>query len=446
LIERIVRIASDPNSIILDSFAGSGTTAHAVLAANKKDGGDRKFILVECEDYADTLTAERVRRVIEGYAYTGTQREELLKQSITFTDLRRANRLLEQIDSIENLDGHRFDRIDKKVKDGVLTVEGVKAVQQQAEGLGGSFTYCTLGAAVDMDKLLTGEQLAGLSPNWARCCSTPPPARRWIRPQRRPLRMRRGWAIWANRAALHVWLIYRPELAFLQSREAALTLDQGAHVGRGQTGQAASGVRARPSSCRRSCWTTSASRLNSPRCRGRCTGWSAAEMALRELEYQGRVLARLDDYLTELAGWKTKADKIEAANAGETDPDLIRPVLGLCAQDLGSPAGRRASCPRRGPTFSYSPRQDGAGPAGAQCGVQGAHRGRKDLFGGGGALEDLSAAIWAGKPGLCCGSCPTRPSMHRPRSNLSDRQHPFRQTAGCAVGPAGQGAGERAPR
>lgn len=59
----------DNDAIILDSFAGSGTTAHAVLNLNK-DGGNRKFILVEMEDYADNITAERVRRVISGYADT----------------------------------------------------------------------------------------------------------------------------------------------------------------------------------------------------------------------------------------------------------------------------------------------------------------------------------------------------------------------------------------
>ena len=67
LIERILQLASDPNSIILDSFAGSGTTAHAVLNMNKADGGNRKFILVEMMDYAETITAERVRRVIDGF-------------------------------------------------------------------------------------------------------------------------------------------------------------------------------------------------------------------------------------------------------------------------------------------------------------------------------------------------------------------------------------------
>jgi len=50
LLKRIINISADDKAIILDSFAGSGTTAHAVLELNKEDGGDRKFILVECED------------------------------------------------------------------------------------------------------------------------------------------------------------------------------------------------------------------------------------------------------------------------------------------------------------------------------------------------------------------------------------------------------------
>lgn len=67
LIEKIIQIASNENDIILDSFAGSGTTAHAVLNLNKQGGGNRKFILIEMEDYANTITAERVKRVINGY-------------------------------------------------------------------------------------------------------------------------------------------------------------------------------------------------------------------------------------------------------------------------------------------------------------------------------------------------------------------------------------------
>ena len=103
LIGRILQIACGPNDIILDSFAGSGTTAHAVLDLNKKDGGNRKFILVECMDYADDLTAERVRRVINGV------------ESATNENLR--------------------------------------------DGLGGTFTYCSLGDPIDEEGMLTGEKL-----------------------------------------------------------------------------------------------------------------------------------------------------------------------------------------------------------------------------------------------------------------------------------------------
>jgi len=68
LIQRILQIATDKNSLILDSFAGSGTTAHAVLKQNAEDGGNRHFILVEMDEgIARNVTAERVRRVAEGY-------------------------------------------------------------------------------------------------------------------------------------------------------------------------------------------------------------------------------------------------------------------------------------------------------------------------------------------------------------------------------------------
>ncbi|MCR4938854.1 MAG: site-specific DNA-methyltransferase, partial [Treponemataceae bacterium] len=68
LVQNVIEAISDKDSIILDSFAGSGTTAHSVLNMNKADGGNRKFILIEMMDYADSITAERIKRVIKGYA------------------------------------------------------------------------------------------------------------------------------------------------------------------------------------------------------------------------------------------------------------------------------------------------------------------------------------------------------------------------------------------
>jgi adenine-specific DNA-methyltransferase len=80
LIKRIIRLSAEPDDLILDSFAGSGTTAHAVLELNKEDGGNRQFILVqqpfdtkdnekEKFNICEKITTERVRRVIKGYSY-----------------------------------------------------------------------------------------------------------------------------------------------------------------------------------------------------------------------------------------------------------------------------------------------------------------------------------------------------------------------------------------
>ncbi|MCX7005346.1 MAG: site-specific DNA-methyltransferase [bacterium] len=68
LIKRILQLATGKDSLILDSFAGSGTTGHALVQLNKQDGGTRRFILVEMESkIARELTAERLRRVCSNF-------------------------------------------------------------------------------------------------------------------------------------------------------------------------------------------------------------------------------------------------------------------------------------------------------------------------------------------------------------------------------------------
>ena len=99
-------MVANKDSIVLDSFAVSGTTAQAVLELNKEDGGNRKFILVEMEGYANNITAERVRRVIKGVP---TAKNPLVK-----------------------------------------------------EGLGGTFSYFELGDPIQLNNLLAGNKL----PSW----------------------------------------------------------------------------------------------------------------------------------------------------------------------------------------------------------------------------------------------------------------------------------------
>jgi len=92
LIGKLIQTISNKDSIILDAFAGSGTTAHAVLNLNQADGGNRKFILIEEKDYCKTITAERVRRVGGSFDFYRlgeeiTDSEGKINASVTFEQL-----------------------------------------------------------------------------------------------------------------------------------------------------------------------------------------------------------------------------------------------------------------------------------------------------------------------------------------------------------------------
>jgi adenine-specific DNA-methyltransferase len=103
LIKQCIELSTTKDDIVLDSFAGSGTTGHAVLKLNKETGVERKFIIIEMEGYAKTLTSERVRRAIKG-----------VPKSTNFK-----------------------------------------------EGLGGSFSYFELGPTIEMESILQGKNLPG---------------------------------------------------------------------------------------------------------------------------------------------------------------------------------------------------------------------------------------------------------------------------------------------
>ena len=161
LIRRALQIATDKDSIILDSFAGSATTAHAVLALNREDGGNRRFVLVECEGYADSLTAERVRRVIRGVP---------------------------------------------KAKD-----ENLK------NGLGGSFSYFELGPPMRQESLLDGSKLPDYETLAGYLFFTATGA------EHDPAAVRKDDWFVGRSERYDVFLIYEPDIAAL--KEMALTLE-----------------------------------------------------------------------------------------------------------------------------------------------------------------------------------------------------------------------------
>ena len=159
LIDRVLRVATGSDDIILDSFAGSGTTAHAALALNKEDGGNRKFILVECMDYADDITAERVRRVING---------------------------------VENA-------TDKALR----------------EGLGDTFTYCTLGDPIDEEGMLTGKELPAYETLASYIVAT-------ATGQALPEIVKQPDYFFGEIGDVRFYLIYEPTTEFLEGTESAL--------------------------------------------------------------------------------------------------------------------------------------------------------------------------------------------------------------------------------
>ena len=122
LIQRILQIATDKDSLILDSFAGSGTTAHAVLKQNAEDGGNRRFILVEMdENIAQNVTAERVRRVAQGYVKGAGQSSTRSDRTGVNLDPTELNVSVTQSVRPEQVEGQKW-----------------------VAGLGGGFQFCKL--------------------------------------------------------------------------------------------------------------------------------------------------------------------------------------------------------------------------------------------------------------------------------------------------------------
>lgn len=155
LIDRILQIATDPDSIILDSFAGSGTTAHSVLKANQADNGTRRFIVIEMMDYAETIVAERLRRVISGYTSSDDVEEPVYDVELTVRNLADGSELLADAKAAAKEAKKSYDKVSKpKIVNGRLQVVGTRKSSEEIAGTGGSFSYYELG-----EPLMNGDVL-----------------------------------------------------------------------------------------------------------------------------------------------------------------------------------------------------------------------------------------------------------------------------------------------
>ncbi len=170
LVREILSLCTQDGGIVLDSFAGSGTTAHAVLSLNKEDGGNRKFILIECQDYADCITAERVRRVING------------------------------VPNASDASLH--------------------------EGLGGSFTYGTLGKPFEIEGMLTGEALPSYESLAAHllCIASGASVGANV------LEQQNDDGLFHSGNGVDYYLLYKPNLEYLRSNDAILNLERAERI------------------------------------------------------------------------------------------------------------------------------------------------------------------------------------------------------------------------
>ncbi len=133
LIKDFLQISSKKSSLILDFFAGSGTTAHAVLDLNKSDGGNRTFILCQINEKTDEnpngiaydVTSKRLKRIMTGECYDGTKDFPWLKDNEPYG----GNLDVYEIESVANFENtpekSPFDVIDETLygKDKFKTVK-----------------------------------------------------------------------------------------------------------------------------------------------------------------------------------------------------------------------------------------------------------------------------------------------------------------------------------
>ena len=157
LMEKILSLKNNPNAIILDSFAGTASTAHAVLNLNHKDGGNRKFIMIEMEDYAETITAERIKKVIKGYDFNGNKKSELASYSVNITNLKKADKIVEVYNKLN--EDPKYSNVTIESTKGNITITGTEKISGKINGIQGSFDYFELGLPLFDEKQNLNEQV-----------------------------------------------------------------------------------------------------------------------------------------------------------------------------------------------------------------------------------------------------------------------------------------------
>ena len=126
LIKKLIKAYYRKDAIILDFFAGSGTTGQAVMELNLEDGGNRRFILCtnNQNNICEAVTYKRISDVINTYHYQKCTEDVLFEHEIKLKDIKDSTELLENIDSIKKENKDQFKKFQTKVVDGIIKLIG----------------------------------------------------------------------------------------------------------------------------------------------------------------------------------------------------------------------------------------------------------------------------------------------------------------------------------
>ena len=143
LIKHILQLATHENALILDFFAGSGTTGQAAIELNKIDGGSRKVILCTNNEngLCERITHKRLSKVINGYSFAGKKETVLFEKKINMSDLKKMDKILKEVEELIANHKKDYDNLKKEFKEGLLKVIGVKNIEEAVEGIPSNFKY-----------------------------------------------------------------------------------------------------------------------------------------------------------------------------------------------------------------------------------------------------------------------------------------------------------------
>lgn len=137
LISYFLSLFPDKDCLVLDFFAGSGTTLNAVMRSNFLDGGHRSCILVTNNEdgICETVTYPRNRNVILGYMSKGKNSVLLLSEKINLTKFKNSSKILDRIRHIKEAKRNHFDSFKLEIKDGTILLYGILNKSEEVEGL-----------------------------------------------------------------------------------------------------------------------------------------------------------------------------------------------------------------------------------------------------------------------------------------------------------------------